>query len=218
MHYCDKCGEAIHDINNPCPTCGMIINPNINSNDTNNKFLNIFIVLIIVGGLGFGLFIFLGNRSFSNEDINFAGKNYSFYYEGENWTKSDMSTDEYLILQNTNDLNAHLQLPNKASEHNVDLSNEDLRDSLYNYYMRSFANDSDYSYNNASSKFKKLGNTDNYYISTDFYMYEDSSFRGKFFVVISPSGKAIDILFMKGSKDISKIEKEIIEVLENIKM
>ena len=218
MHYCDKCGEVIHDINNPCPTCGMIINPNIKSDNSNNKFFNILIVLIVVIGLGFGLFIFMSNSSFSNEDIDFSGKNYSVYYDGDNWTKSDMSTDEQLILQNAKDLNAFLQFPTSASEYNVDLSNEDIRDNLYKSYLELFNKDNEFSYSNTTSRFKKLGDTNNYYMSSDFYMYEDSSLKGKLFVVISPSGKAMDILFRKGTKDVSKIEDEIIELLEQIEM
>ena len=64
----------------------------------------------------------------------------------------------------------------------------------------------------------RLGDTNNYYMSSNFHKYDDTSLKGKLFVIISPSGKAMDILFRKGTKDISKLEGEIIELLEKIEM
>lgn len=218
MYYCDKCGEVIHDINKPCPTCGMVVNTNSNVNNSNNKIFNILIVLIIVVGLGAGVFIYFSTSSYSNEKIDFSGKNYSMYYEGDNWMESDLSTDEYYILQNTSDLNAYLQLPVSARELNIDVSNEDMRSSLYQSYVNLFKIDSDYNYHNITSSFISLENTDNYYLSSDFYMYSDSSLKGKVFIVVSPNGKAVNVLLIKGTKNISSIEEEVYEILEKIEM
>jgi len=223
MYYCDKCGQAIHDINKPCPTCGMNLNINNNLNNNmnynaNNKLFNILIVLVVVICLGVGVLSFISERSYIGKNINFSGENYSLYYSGNSWKESDLSSDEYYVLQNTSDLNAYLQFPVKAVESRLNIESIDNRDNLYKTYTYLLKNDSEYYYHNISSEFKRLKNTDNYYISSEFYLYSDSSLKGKIFIVVSPNGKVVNVLLKKGSKSISAIEKEIYELLVEIDM
>ena len=222
MFYCDKCGEVLENTNCICPTCGMKVNTVINVNfidgNRKNKIFDILIVLIIVVGVCIGFFAFFSSNSNSKEKINFSGINYSMYYIGKDWKKSDLSTDEYYVLQNTKDLNAYLQLPIKALELNINIENSDERNNLYSNYSYLLRHDSDYNYHNITSSFKILNNTNNYYISSDFYKYTDSSLKGKVYIIVSPSGKTVNVLLRKGTKNISSIEEEVYEVLEKIEM
>jgi len=222
MYYCDKCGERIHDLSKPCPTCGMYINSNINTSynkEGGKKTTKILIGIIIIVGIVFiGLSLINSINSYAVEDIDFRGNNYSFYYNDGAWLESDLSTDEYYILQNNNDLNAYLQFPVNAVEFNLNLDSNDVRDSMYSTYKSFFSTNSEYYYHNIMSEFKILNNTNNYYLTADFYKNDDVSIKGKIFIISSPTGKTISVLLKKGSKDIADIEDDVFDILKEVKL
>lgn len=219
MYYCDKCGEVIKDTSMPCPTCGMMVESSqVISNNSNNKIFNILMVLIAFFGIIVGTLIFTGNINYSNEEIEFTGKNYSIFYDGEDWIETDLNTNEYYVLQNVHDLNAFLQIPVVALELNLNIANGYDREGLHASYSYLLKNDTNYNYHNITSEFMSLKNTNNYYMSSDFYKYSDSSLKGKVFILVSPQGKTMSIVLKKGSKSISSLEDEVYELLEDIEI
>ncbi len=219
MYYCDRCGEVIQDISKPCPTCGMMVDSShIVNNTSNNKIFNILMALIAFFGIVVGVLIFTGNINYSNKEIKFNGENYSILYDGEDWMETELNTREYYVLQNAHDLNAFLQIPKVALELNLNIANGYDRDGLYASYSYLLKNDSDYNYHNITSEFMSLKNTNNYYMSSDFYKYSDSSLKGKVFILVSPSGKTMSIVLKKGSKSISALEDEVYDLLDDIEI
>lgn len=219
MYYCDKCGEVIKDISKPCPTCGMRVDSShIVNNTSNNKIFNILMILIVFFGGMVGLLIFTGNLDYSNKEIEFNGENYSILYDGEDWMETDLNTSEYYVLQNAHDLNAFLQIPVVALELNLNIANGYDREGLHESYSYILKNDVNYNYHNITSEFKSLKNTNNYYMSSDFYKYSDSSLKGKVFILVSPQGKTMSIILKKGSMSISSLEDEVYGLLEDIEI
>lgn len=219
MYYCDRCGEVIQDISKPCPTCGMMVDSShIVNNTSNNKIFNILMILIVFFGIVVGVLIFTGNISYSNKEIEFNGENYSILYDGEDWMETDLNTSDYYVLQNAHDLNAFLQIPVVALELNLNIANGYDREGLHASYSYLLKNDANYNYHNITSEFRNLKNTNNYYMSSDFYKYSDSSLKGKVFILVSPQGKTMSIVLKKGSKSISSLEDEVYELLEDIEI
>ena len=162
--------------------------------------------------------MFNGNINYSNEEIEFTGENYSILYDGEDWIETDLNTSEYYVLQNVHDLNAFLQIPVVALELNLNIANGYDREGLHASYSYLLKNDTNYNYHNITSEFMSLKNTNNYYMSSDFYKYSDSSLKGKVFILVSPQGKTMSIVLKKGSMSISSLEDEVYELLADIEI
>jgi len=226
MYYCDKCGEKIHNLNEPCPTCGMYLNSNIvnnyvanninnNVNDNNSKkfiFSKILIGCVIVSFI-IGLFLI----AFVSGVNTYNGINYSLRYDSSNWNEYT-KTDGYFILQNKDNSIIFIQIPEEATELSINLDNEDMRNELYKEYLSIFNNSSNIEYTNITSSIKRFSNTDYYYLTVDYNNSYSINTKGRIYILMNSEGKCLNILLNLSNVNISYIEEEVYDILESIDM
>lgn len=217
MYACNKCGAVVNNPNEACPNCGIVCTSNVvNVNEASNKFpVNIFVVIIAV--LGILVSVAFMQSGFSTVLVSYEATNFSLEYDNLIWSAYDVNDELFALVDNI-DTNTFIQMPYEAAVLGMNLNNEENLETLYLTYIGVLSSTTEMNYTNVASNFKKFEGTDYYYLTADFVGYTDTSTKGKLYVLVSPEGKALNILINLGSRSFDEVEEDVLEVLKTIKM
>lgn len=217
MYACNKCGATVNNPNEACPNCGIVCTSGVvNINEDTRKFpINIFVVIIAVLAILFSVAFM--QSGLSTAMVSFEAVNFSLEYDNVKWSAYDLD-EEYFALVDNIDTNTFIQMPYEAIDWNIKLDNDENLYALYVSYVSVLSSVKEKNFTNVSSNFRKLEDTNYYYLTADFNSYTDYTSKGKLYVVATHDGKALSILIYLGNKDFSEIEDSVLDVIKSIEM